>query len=108
MGVEGLLTDDPIPEISNSAPLDNDRTLGALDCVGALPGISVRTRHEGVVETRAPTLPLTARGEQYRGGVKRRKCRCFFGLARCYVHGMWMLTCSPITRSGVLPHDVDL
>ena len=34
MGVEGLLTDDPIPEISNAAPLDNGRTLGALDCVG--------------------------------------------------------------------------
>lgn len=54
------------------------------------------------------TLPSKARGSQYRACAQVRKCRCFFGLARSYVHRLWTLTPAPTGHCGERPHDVEL
>jgi hypothetical protein len=77
-------------------------------CVGALPGISARTRRNGVAETRGLNPSLHGAWSEYRNRRRRRKCRYLFGLAHCDVHRLWMLKHALGRRSATHPHDVDL
>src|SRR3989475_10088652 len=77
-------------------------------CSGDLPGISARTRLGGVAETPGPDPSLQAAWHQYRGWLKARKCRCFFGLAHLRVHRLWSVTRAAVSPWRGRPHDVEL